>query len=128
MEVENHPKKKSSAQTTAETSQFSGGLSHLHNLVAVTASFVPTFVHPCKLLGAGNISSLCSWLDQQGLHLLWEGRGCLSVMFMGMSKGLRSHDMLGCRDAATTDSSGGWSCKQDASLLPNSNAINLPTE
>lgn len=69
MEVENHSKKKSPAKTTAETSQFSGGLAHLHKLVAVTASFVPPFDHPCKLLGARNVS-LCSWLDRQGLHVL----------------------------------------------------------
>ena len=69
MEVENHPKKKSSATTTAETSQFSAGLPHLHKLVAATASFVPPFVQPCELLGAGNFSSLCSWLDHQGLHV-----------------------------------------------------------
>lgn len=136
MEVENHPKKKSSAKTTAETSQFSGRLAHLHKLVAVTASFVPPFVHPCKLLGAGNIS-LCSWLAHQQLRVLKHmllrrstlgGERLPGVMFMGISKGVTSHEMLGHRDAATLYSSEGWSYKENASLFPNSNTMNLPTE
>ena len=49
-------------------------------------------------------------------------------MFMGTSKGFMSHKVLGRRDAPTTYSSEGWSCKEDASLLPNSNTMNLPTE
>lgn len=49
-------------------------------------------------------------------------------MFMGTSRGLTSHKMLGRRDAATTYSSEVWLCRQDASLLPNSDTMILPTE
>lgn len=50
------------------------------------------------------------------------------VMFMGISKGVMSPEMLGHRDAATLYSSEGWLYKENASLFPNSNMMNLPTE
>lgn len=65
-----HVEVESSAKISAETSPFSGGLAHLHKLVAVTASFVPPSVHPFKFLGGENIPSVLSWLDDQGLHVL----------------------------------------------------------
>lgn len=55
----------SSAKISAGTSPFSGGLAHLHKLVAVAASFVPPSVHPFKFLGGENIS-VCSWLAIKG--------------------------------------------------------------
>lgn len=49
--VESNPKKKSSAQIP----HFSGRVALLHKLEGATASFVPTFVHPCELAGMGGI-------------------------------------------------------------------------
>lgn len=84
---------KSSAKISAEMSPFSGGLAHLHKLVAVMASFVPPSLHPFKFLGE-KTSPLCAAGPSRApcveahAAVLWEGRGCLGVMFMKISKGL----------------------------------------